>query len=112
LIYYLGKLQTNQSLVGTVILPEAVMPQDLDIYDLNSCMPAVDRPWLGCFKNGDGIRGNQQPLIAALSIVLVVRHNQHCDGLAKVNPHWSDEVLYQESRSYFDNIHVLIYQLI
>ncbi|CAG2174860.1 unnamed protein product [Oppiella nova] len=94
-----GKLQTNKSLVGTVILPEAVLPQDLDIYDLvNTCHLQVDRLWLPCFRAGDGIRTNQQPLIAAMITVLVVRHNQHCDGLAKVNPHWDDETLYQESR--------------
>ena len=41
---------------------------------------------------------HQQPLIAAMITVLVVRHNQHCDGLAKVNPHWSDDTLYREAR--------------
>ncbi|CAG2109697.1 unnamed protein product [Medioppia subpectinata] len=94
----LSPLKTGKSLTGTTILPEAVLPEDEDHFDLTACAVTHDRPWLKCLKNGDGIRGNQQSLISALVTACVIRHNQHCDGLAAANPHWDDDKLYHEAR--------------
>ncbi|XP_054152478.1 peroxidase-like [Oppia nitens] len=102
-----GLMQTNQSLVDTTILPtivdtDIIHDSDVsnsDIYDRSqSCNVPPDRPWLQCFKTGDGVRGNQQVLIATLTLILVLRHNQHAEGLAKVNRHWNDELLFREAR--------------
>ncbi|CAG2103066.1 unnamed protein product, partial [Medioppia subpectinata] len=93
-----GKLQTNKSLKGDDIMPEAILPRDQDILDLNRCTPPVDRPWLGCMKGGDGNRVNQQVVVTSMLTTLLLRHNQHCDGLALINQHWTDEILYQEAR--------------
>ncbi|XP_054154519.1 peroxidase-like [Oppia nitens] len=95
-----GKLLTNKSLTSkSPIHPMVVLPGDQDHYDSGrTCSVKPDRPWLNCFKNGDGMRGNQQPLIATITLTFVIRHNQHCNGLAKVNPHWTDDVLYREAR--------------
>ncbi|CAG2103867.1 unnamed protein product, partial [Medioppia subpectinata] len=92
------KLQTNKSLKGDDIMPEAILPRDQDILDLNRCTPPVDRPWLGCMKGGDGNRVNQQVVVTSMLTTLLLRHNQHCDGLALINQHWTDEILYQEAR--------------
>ncbi|CAG2110441.1 unnamed protein product, partial [Medioppia subpectinata] len=35
----------------------------------------------------------------ALVTACVIRHNQHCDGLAAANPHWDDDKLYHEARA-------------
>ena len=96
--YISGKLQLAEALDGTKILPELVLPRDVDDDDLTQCAQPKDRPWLSCFNTGDGMRGNQQPLISAMTIILIVRHNQHCDRLSEVNPHWTDETLYLEAR--------------
>ena len=84
------------------ILPRSNSNAD-DNFDLAQCQPHVDRPWLTCFKNGDGIRSNSHPVTNSLVVVFVRRHNQHCRGLAKVNPNWDDDTLFQEARQVFRN---------
>jgi peroxidase len=93
-----GELGLGNALDQTKILPQARLPQDQDKYEMGVCRPPEDRPQLTCFRNGDGIRGSQYPGGKALVLFLVRRHNQHCAGLAKVNPQWNDERLYQEAR--------------
>lgn len=88
----------GNALDQTKILPQARLPQDQDKYEMGGCRPPADRPQLTCFRNGDGNRGSQNPGGTALVLLLVRRHNQHCAGLAKVNPQWNDERLYQEAR--------------
>ena len=83
---------------GDDIMPKARYPQDWDRIDANTCQIPLDRPWLTCLRTGDGIRGVQQPLMAALQNLFVRRHNHHCRALSKVNPHWDDETLYQEAK--------------
>ena len=85
-------------MVGSDILSKAMMPYDQDTLDANTCNPGADRPWLTCFLNGDGIRGNQQPMVISLHIVITLRHNQHARALSKINPHWNDEIIYQEAK--------------
>ena len=94
----IGELRTAEGLDGSNILPKAILPDDQDLYNPEQCMPPADRPWLTCFKTGDGIRGNQNPAATALVVIMVLRHNQHCRGLARVNSHWNDEKLFEEAR--------------
>lgn len=91
-------MKFTRAMDGSHIPPNASIPRERDQVDLNSCKPPLDRPWLTCLLTGDGIRGNQQPMILALHTIMHKRHNMHAKGLAKVNPHWNDEKLYQESR--------------
>lgn len=50
-----------------------------------------------CFKAGD-VRVNEHSELTAVHVLLVREHNRLADELAKLNPHWSDETLFQEAR--------------
>lgn len=50
-----------------------------------------------CYHTGDG-RANQSPGLISLQIMYVREHNRIADALHQINPHWDDEILYQESR--------------
>ncbi|XP_039275142.1 chorion peroxidase-like, partial [Nilaparvata lugens] len=43
-------------------------------------------------------RVNQNPGIAIVTTTFVREHNRLCERLAKINPSWDDETLYQEAR--------------
>ena len=88
-----GELKFGKGSDGSHILPTARLPVDQDKIDLSKCKHAQK-----CFKNGDGIRGNQNPAATSLVILMVRRHNQHCRGLSKANLKWNDEKLFQEAR--------------
>ncbi|XP_001603559.2 uncharacterized protein LOC100119851 [Nasonia vitripennis] len=53
--------------------------------------------WDICFETGDA-RTNQNPQLVVLQTLLVREHNRVAYELAALNPHWSDEKLFQESR--------------
>lgn len=58
-----------------------------------------------CYLTGD-IRTNQSPHLAVLQILLLREHNRLADELASINPHWSDEKIFQVAR----NINIGQYQ--
>jgi len=50
-----------------------------------------------CFKAGD-VRVNEHTELTALHVILIREHNRLAEELAAINPHWSDETLFQEAR--------------
>ncbi|XP_025198974.1 peroxidase-like isoform X2 [Melanaphis sacchari] len=60
-----------------------------------------------CFEGGDP-RINQHFGITSYSVVFTRFHNVVADKLQKINPQWSDEVLYQETRKFLGALNQLI----
>lgn len=58
-----------------------------------------------CFLSGD-LRTNQQIQLVALHTVHMRQHNRLASGLARINPHWTDNRLYHEAR----HIHIALVQ--
>lgn len=50
-----------------------------------------------CFSAGD-VRVNEQPDLVVLHTIWMRQHNKVVEELARLNPGWNDEVLYQEGR--------------
>lgn len=50
-----------------------------------------------CFDSGDA-RSNENLHLTSMHLLWARHHNYLADGLKKVNPHWDDEMLFQEAR--------------
>ncbi|XP_053658081.1 chorion peroxidase [Anopheles marshallii] len=50
-----------------------------------------------CFESGDA-RANENLHLTSMHLIWARHHNNLADGLARVNPHWDDERVFQEAR--------------
>ena len=82
-----GLLKFTKNKQGNVLLPAS----DTD----DQCTSKSNSHY--CFKAGD-VRGNQHPMLQTLHNLFLRSHNRHASNLAKINPTWSDEVLFQEAK--------------
>ncbi|OXU24803.1 hypothetical protein TSAR_007677, partial [Trichomalopsis sarcophagae] len=57
-----------------------------------------------CYTSGD-VRVNQNPQLTILHLILHREHNRIAGQLALLNPHWSDETIFQEARRINTAIH-------
>ncbi|CAG2168133.1 unnamed protein product, partial [Oppiella nova] len=95
-----GQMRGSLDINGNETLPVRRLPKEQDTLDLTPCNEPLNNPELTCYHSGDGIRGNQQPGVNSIHIMMRKRHNQHAKALAYVNPHWDDETLFQEASKY------------
>lgn len=50
-----------------------------------------------CFESGD-TRANENLHLTSMHLIWARHHNNIAENLHKLNPHWDDELLFQESR--------------
>ncbi|KAI1303198.1 Peroxidasin -like protein [Halotydeus destructor] len=68
-----------------------------DLLPQTSTHPECKAPSGLCFEAGD-MRSSEQPALACMHTMMLREHNRIVEQLKNVNPHWSDEQLYQNGR--------------
>ncbi|UYV64041.1 hypothetical protein LAZ67_2006378 [Cordylochernes scorpioides] len=84
-----GRLEVTETWHVGDLLPQSSNPHN------DEC--SIPDEHLTCFKAGD-TRVNQHPALTSLHTVWMRQHNRLAHGLKRVNPHWDDEKLFQETR--------------
>ena len=69
--------------------------------------PTMDDTGIPCFFAGD-VRANEHLGLIALHTLWVREHNRIADELKVINPHWTGETIYQESRKIIGALHQII----
>lgn len=86
-----GLLKSNTALRSLGL--KDLLPSKTDDPDAGCKRPSRD---MFCFVAGDS-RVNQQVMLVTLHTVLMREHNRIAVELARINPHWNDERIFQVS---------------
>ncbi|KAF2900909.1 hypothetical protein ILUMI_05314, partial [Ignelater luminosus] len=70
------------------------LPQNPNITGTCPAVQSFDEP---CYLAGDA-RVNQNPQLTVIQVILLREHNRLANALAHLNPHWNDEMIFQEAR--------------
>lgn len=68
-----------------------------DLLPQTSTHPECKAPSGLCFEAGD-MRASEQPALACMHTIMMREHNRIVSNLRRINPHWTDETLYQNGR--------------
>lgn len=86
-----GHLKMYVTMDNRTLLPVNVDPRD-------GCNEAEENAkGRYCFDSGDA-RSNENLHLTSMHLLMARHHNFLADGLKRMNPHWEDEVLFQEAR--------------
>nr|XP_012153484.1 PREDICTED: uncharacterized protein LOC105664258 isoform X1 [Megachile rotundata]XP_012153485.1 PREDICTED: uncharacterized protein LOC105664258 isoform X1 [Megachile rotundata]XP_012153487.1 PREDICTED: uncharacterized protein LOC105664258 isoform X1 [Megachile rotundata] len=86
-----GRLRMQTTPDNRTLLPASTNPND-------GCNREIERQrGRYCFAAGDA-RANENLHLTTMHLLWARQHNQIADQLAKINPSWDDDTLYEESR--------------
>ncbi|KAG7170792.1 Chorion peroxidase-like 8 [Homarus americanus] len=88
-----GGLMKMNNTLSSLGLKE-LLPLKLDWPD-EGCLRSFPNQY--CFEAGD-IRVNEQLILTTMHTLWFREHNRLAKSLSRLNPHWNDETLYQETR--------------
>lgn len=86
-----GRLQMQRTPDNRTLLPPSRNPND----GCNRVLENLRGRY--CFASGDA-RANENLHLTTMHLLWAREHNRLADALGRINPHWDDERLYQESR--------------
>ncbi|XP_059469359.1 peroxidase-like [Neocloeon triangulifer] len=91
------RLGANGLMANLDLLPNGLkplLPLKVQFPDDGCTRPSPD---IFCFLAGDN-RVNEQLMLTVLHTIFIREHNRIATELSALNPHWTDETLYQETR--------------
>ncbi|KAF0766189.1 peroxidase-like [Aphis craccivora] len=89
---YTGQLRMNPAFANLGL--KELLPMKLNIPD-EGCIRSNASQY--CFESGE-IRVNEQLVLTCIHTLMVREHNRVAKELSQINPHWNDEMLYQEAK--------------
>lgn len=89
---YTGQLRMNPAFANLGL--KELLPMKMNIPD-EGCIRSNSSQY--CFESGE-IRVNEQLVLACIHTLMAREHNRVAKELSQINPHWNDEMLYQEAK--------------
>ncbi|XP_050429351.1 peroxidase-like isoform X2 [Adelges cooleyi] len=87
-----GQLRMNPAFADLGL--KELLPMKLNVPD-EGCIRSNSSQY--CFESGE-IRVNEQLVLTCIHTLMAREHNRVAKELSQINPHWNDEMLYQEAK--------------